>query len=241
MNCVNADLLRVLATLHGLGGDGVVSVRAGEGRRVLHISRGFLDSTESNFRSERLGDVLAAQGKLDPALIEPVAAEANRRGCLLGTQLLSDRLLTADELVAALGRQSLLRFEHALSMAGDVEIDRKAKVQPVLHQPVGGLIVMAFREKLPLIAVEEFLARRRGEPSHGGLGADPLGRLELHPAELRICRRLLAGESLQRVRARPGGADLAARMAGALVALELWPPGRSALGEAPPVTTYTWG
>lgn len=237
---INEDLLRVLAALHGQGGDASVTVRAGEGRRVLHFSRGYLVSGGSNFKSERLGDVLATLGKLDPVLIEPVAAEAKRKGRLLGDQLLADRLLKPDELVGALEQQCLFRFQHAFMMEGAVDVGPKAAIQPALHRQLGALVVATFREKLPFDAVERFLANRSGNATHGKLGADLLDRLELLPAELRICRRLAAGEPLHRVRTDAAASEQVARMAGALKALELWTPGASDADQTASGTTYTW-
>ncbi|MHB8875348.1 MAG: hypothetical protein ACYC8T_16810 [Myxococcaceae bacterium] len=232
MPCLNADLLRVLATLHERNGDGEVSVRAGEGLRVLHFTRGHFVSSESNYKSERLGNVLAAHGKLDEALIEPLAAEAKRRGRLFGHQLLVDHLLEAGEVAQAMEQQSLLRFEHALTMEGAVVLGPKTSGQPALHRPLGALVAAVFRETLPLATIEAFLASRLSGTLHGGLTADVLGRLELHPAELRICRRLAAGEPLPSVRAAAGASDLAARIAGALVALELGVLGAAAVHKA---------
>src|SRR4051794_32977981 len=115
---INADLLRALADLERSRGDAVVIIEANLERRMISVLRGEVVGADSSARGERLGELLAAAGKLDPALIAPLAAEAQRRGRLMGDQLLADGLLTPVDLVQMLESQVNLRFERALTFSG---------------------------------------------------------------------------------------------------------------------------
>ena len=222
MVAINAELLHELALLYQHGGDGLVTVQAGEAKRSLQVAQGHLVGAESNLKAERIGDMLAAAGKLDPDLVERIAAEARSKGRLFGDQLLADGLLQPTDLAAALENQALLRFEHALSMAGKVSVGPKATARPSLRLTVGSLVVAAFRAQLPVEAIETYTANHRGEPKRLLLTADGQAALKLLPAELRLCRRLAAQETLRALLEGLNSTEPVMRFVGALVALELW-------------------
>jgi hypothetical protein len=82
---VNIELLRVLGGCIASRSEATIVVAFEEVRRSLHIARSELLAVDSNFGPDRLGEILVAEGKLDPALVSPMAAEASRQGRLFAS------------------------------------------------------------------------------------------------------------------------------------------------------------
>jgi hypothetical protein len=210
---MNRMLTATLGSLHREAGSAVLRLRHGELERSLQILNGDLVAARSNVVSERLGSLLAAEGRLDAALIEPVAAEASRNKRLLGDQLVIDGLITPGDLAAVLERQTLGIFRRALMMAGDVQPFPVGAVQAVCHQPAAGLVVAAAREATGA-------PQTVPEPARLALPAEsePIRRLGLMPAETRVLRRLTAGATAAQLSDLPNP-DAARRLVAALHAL----------------------
>ena len=221
---LNRILLWVLMDLERRATSACVTVWAGKAKRVVHVQRGHLVGAESNLKPERLGDMLVSEGRLDPALLEPIAAEAARTKKLLGEQLVSDGLIPEGELLAALDRQVILRFGAALSMRGLVNVDPPRLLQPLLHLPMTVAVATAFRAAVPLAAIQGDL--ELPEDDHGPMLLDETGPalalLELGPAELRLVKRLASGERLDALLASGAPREPVLRLAGALRAVGLW-------------------
>lgn len=217
-------MLLAVSDLNRRAADGAVTVRArADGAsRVLHVARGCLIATESSVVGERLGNMLAAEGRLDPVLIEPVANEARRRGTLLGYQLITDGLMTPTDLASALERQARLRFESALASPGTVSLAAKAIAELVVKIPFGAAVAVAFRARINLRAIQDLIAERPRQVRALDLQEDVFSRLELGPSELRICRALASGQSLEQVISGSPAPDNVVRLVGVLVALGLW-------------------
>lgn len=197
-----------------------VTVQAGKARRTLHVERGLLVGADSNLKTERLGDMLVAEGALDAQLLEPIASQASKRGVLLGDQLVADGLLSAADLASALERQVGLRLGAALSMRGLVALDALRDVQHTMQTPVRVAIVSAFRRGVPLGAIEEQL-KHVSPATLAEVEQVPRGfeQLELGPAELRLARRLVAGEGVEALVSSGAPREPVVRLAGALHAL----------------------
>lgn len=222
MTTLNVFVLMVLADLERRRQGASVVIQRKEVRRIIHVSDGQLVLVDSNLKAERLGDMLAGEGLLDPVLIEPVAAEAAKHGKLLGDQLVIDGLLTASDLAQALERQVYFRLGAALAMRGEVRVEPLRPVKPVLRVPVAAALLTAFRHWVPLAAVEGHLADEDRERRTLDVSAPAFLRLELGPAELRFSRRLAAGETLDALFASGAPREPVLRLAGALSAAGLW-------------------
>lgn len=142
---LNRILVWVLMDLERREASASVTVQSGKAKRVVLVQRGQLIGAESNLKTERIGDMLVSEGLLDPALLEPVAAEAARRKTLLGEQLVADGLLSASDLVAALDRQVTFRLGAALAMRGVVTVEAAQPRQPSLQLPLTVAVAAAFR------------------------------------------------------------------------------------------------
>lgn len=213
-------LMLVLSDLHRRAGSATVTVRAGASERKLYIGQGHLLSADSDVVAERLGNMLATEGKLDPDLIEPVAAEARRRGTLLGSQLIADGLLTPAEVAAALERQVRFRFEFAVGTPGVVSVEELKPVPKIVKTPLGVALVALFRERLALEAVVALVSNRDRQLVQ--FNVQSVKELQLRPAELLICKRLAAGESFETVLEGAIAPEHVTRTVAILVALGLW-------------------
>jgi hypothetical protein len=219
---LNSVLMLVLADLERRAGSAHVVVTAGSDRRALHVASGELVRVDSNVVAERLGDMLAAEGRLDPVLIEPVANEAKKQGHLIGDQLVADGLLEPAELTAALERQVELRFASALFASGNVVVDAAREMPMMVSVPLGAAMMSAFRARVPLEAIEFHLADPDRETVALDLKSPAMTRLELGPAQLKVCNRLASGDTIDAMVATGIPREPALRLAGALNALRLW-------------------
>jgi hypothetical protein len=219
---LNVRLLQVIGELWRDSGEAAVSVDDGRERRTLHVLRGRLIGADSNITSELLGELLVSRGLLDPVLIAPMSAEAKRHGRLLGDQLLADKLLSSGELLSVLDHQAFLRFERALTMAGEVFVAGKAVVRAGLVQPLGPLTLRAFRERIPLDAVHAFHVGRGSPSGLLKLSQDVEHRLRLLPFELRLARDFSHGARMTQQRPADPASEVRLRFGAALMALELW-------------------
>jgi hypothetical protein len=221
---LNRIFLWTLIELEREQGSASVSVTSGTARRVVHVTRGQLVAAESNLKAERLGDMLVSEGLLDPLLIEPIAAEAARRKALLGEQLVQDGLLTPADLLLALDRQVTFRMGAALSMRGVVQVEPSRGPQPSVQVPLTVAIAGAFRQWVPLAAIENDLMFKDADEQPLPLDehAPAFASLELGPAELRVARRIARGEKLDAILASGQPREPVLRLAGALRAVGLW-------------------
>ncbi len=219
---LNSVLLLVIGDLARSSGSGSVTIRADSVTRALHVSRGSLVGADSNVDSERLGPLLAAEGRLDPALIEPMAAAARARNVLLGEQLVADGLLSVSEVTAAMERQSRMRFALTLATPGTVKVEPLVPGQRLTQLALGATLVELFRTGFDLDALGELIVHR--EPQSQALDpAEPLfQKLRLIPAEAKIAQRLISGDSLDDLFEGTGSPEQVMRLAASLVALGLW-------------------
>ena len=222
---LNRILLWVLMDLERREASACVAIQAGKARRLLHIQRGQLVASESNLKTERIGDMLVSEGLLDPVLLEPVAAEAARRKTLLGEQLVTDGLLSREDLLAAVDRQVVFRLGAALSMRGVVTVDTLSSAPTTLQVPLTAAVATAFRSWVPLAVIESELmasAEEDEEPMPLDESAPAFGLLELGPAELRLARKLAKGARLNELLESGAPREPVLRLAGALRAVGLW-------------------
>jgi hypothetical protein len=222
MFALNRILLFSLLDLDRRRESALVAVQSGQARRVVHVAGGQLVGSESNLKSERVGDMLVSEGLLDPVLLEPVATEAARKKVRLGDQMVLDGLLTAEELARALERQAVTRMGAALSMRGLVTLEPPRTFSRTADIPLRLALVAAFRKGVPLAAIEDQLRQPADGPAQlAGDAEQVLTALELGPAELRIARRLVAGESANVIILSGAPREPVLRLAGALRAIDL--------------------
>ena len=222
MFALNRTLLFSLLDLDRRRESALVTVQSGQARRVVHVASGQLVGAESNLKSERVGDLLVSEGLLDPVLLEPVATEAARKKVRLGDQMVLDGLLTADELDRALERQAVTRMGAALAMRGVVTLEPPRASTKTSDISLRLALVAAFRKGVPLAAIEDQLRQPADGPARlAGDAEQVLSALELGPAELRIARRLVAGESADVIILSGAPGEPVLRLAGALRAIEL--------------------
>lgn len=224
MPSLNTVLMLVVADLNRRQADATVKVLSlVDGcLRVLHIHHGCLIASHSSAVSERLGNMLVTEGKLDPVLLEPVAQEASRRGTLIGNQLVTDGLLTPAELESAVERQVRLRFENALATSGTVRVDPREELKSAVEIPLGAAVAVALRARIQLEPLRALIADRPTTPIALDLQSPDFNRLELGPSEARICRSLALAKPLDAVLAASPSRDSAERLVGLLVGLGLW-------------------
>ena len=216
-------LLLVLADLNRRSASAIITAEAGtSARRKLHVDKGILVATDSSLRVERLGDLLAAEGRLDPVLIEPVAEEARKNGKLIGDQLVADALLSPGDLAAALERQAILRFDAALGSHGLVTVGPLPPGPRMVRFDLGNAVMAFFRGAAALEDVAALVADRDDGSVPLDLDAPALKRLRLASAELRIARQRAAGESVNTLVANADCPEPIVRTAGALAGLGLW-------------------
>lgn len=223
MSFLNGPLLKQLANIRATNGDAELAIGEPPLKRVLFIRRGELLGGVSDYPDERVGALIAAEGKVDPALIDAIAKAAAAQGRMLGDALIGEGLLTPTDLAAVLERQSVLRFERALTMDGRVRSLKLGTVRGVIRKPVGALLVAFFRDRLSPEVVET-LAMFLPRSAFKLQGQDQeFSTLGLSPAELRVQRRLAQGESLLQMTEGPQG-DQALRLVLALTSLGLVVP-----------------
>jgi hypothetical protein len=222
LSTLNTMLLLVIADLNRRGADATVLIKSPESERTLHVAQGHLIGADSNVQSERLGDMLASEGRLNPDLVEPAAIAAARKGKLLGDQLIAIGMLSPLDVWNALERQVLFRFANAVSMSGSVSVAPKQPVKGVVRRPLGAAVVGLFRERLKIAPINQFLTDRPRNQVKLDISTSGFSRLELVPAELRVCRRLADGENLGQLLDGADAPENVLRIAAALVALGLW-------------------
>lgn len=222
---LNRILLWLLMDLERREVSACVTILAGKAKRVVQVQHGQLVGAESNLKSERLGDMLVSEGLLDSVLLEPVAAEAARRQTLLGEQLVTDGLLSAGDLRAALDRQVVFRMAAALSMRGIITSDPPRSMQSSMQVPLTVAVATAFRQWVPLAAIESELLASTEEDEEPVVLDDTtpaFALLELGPAELRLAKRLTRGERLGDLLESGAPREPVLRLAGALRATGMW-------------------
>ncbi len=222
---LNRILLWVLMDTERRGASATIVVSSGMARRALLVEKGELFAAESNLKAERIGDMLVAEGLLDPVLLEPVAAEAARQHTLLGTQLVKDGLMSIEDLQAALDRQVTYRLGAALSMRGQVTIEPSRLAVTNLRIPMTVAVTTAFRNWVPLAAIETDLmvsAEDDEEPMLLDDQSPKFAMIELGPAELRLAKKLTRGERMDDLIASGAPREPVLRLLGALRAVGLW-------------------
>ncbi|MBS2030925.1 MAG: hypothetical protein JST54_23680 [Deltaproteobacteria bacterium] len=196
---VNLDFVRASALLLEGGGTGRVVVSVGDAQRTAHVVRGYFVHATSNLPKDRIGDMLVAEKRLDPDLLEPIAAEAERLGLLFGDLLIIDGLLTPVELAEFLERQALARFERMMLMKGAVRVEQAAPGRPTTRRSVAALVMGLFREKVPFEAAESLALERL---RNAGTTAPRMQRVRdanLSTHERVLCKLLDGGASFQKV------------------------------------------
>ena len=169
MLVLNRILVLVLMELERRQRSACVTVQVAQTKRVLHVVEGYLVGVDSSLKAERLGDMLVGEGLLDEALLEPVAAEAARRGVLLGNQLVNDGLLTSGDLINALERQISFRTGSALSMRGLVTVEPPQHLGPAPVQvPLMVAVFGAIRGWVSLEVIEDLLCTPEEEQEPAG-------------------------------------------------------------------------
>lgn len=217
---LNRILVLALMDLDRRAKSACVTVHAGKARRIVHVLHGHVIGADSNLKAERIGEMLAKEGRLDAALVEPTAAEALRARMRVGEVLVRDGHLSADELAGALEKQVSLRLGETLTMRGLITIDAPRPVKPTLELRLATALTAAFRSSVPLAAIEDHLKllTELREPSTTipEDAAQLMANLELGPAELKISQRLVAGEALDELLASGMPREPVLRLAGAL-------------------------
>jgi len=196
---VNLDFVRASALLLEGSGSGRVIVSVGDAQRTAHVVRGHFVHATSNLPTDRIGDLLVEERRLDPDLLEPIAAEAERLGLLFGDLLIIDGLLTPVELAEFLERQALARFERMMLMKGAVRVEGAAPGRPTTRRSVAELVTGLFREKLPFEAAESLALERLRNPGSTLPRMKRLRDANLHDAERALCKQLDGGMSFQKV------------------------------------------
>ena len=82
--------------------------------------------------------------------------------------------------------------------------------------------MMAFRTRISVRSIQDLFAERPRQPMPLDLKGEVFSRLELGPSELRICRALAEGQTLEQVLSGSAAPDKVGRLIGVLVALGLW-------------------
>lgn len=219
MAVVNAQLLRVLATLWRTREQASVIVDSGRVKRTLHLAGGELISVDSTVTTERLGVQLAAEGRLDVELVVPLVRAARAANRFFGDELVAQGLLTVSDVARAVERQTLSRFDRALQMSGAISALHDKRVRPTYRAPLAAVVVSAFRSRLPLAIASAMVAGLN--PEHARLRGSEINpdELRLTVPEARCWRRLASGQDAAAVLDRANDGEVPVRLIAALIAL----------------------
>jgi hypothetical protein len=157
--------------------------------RHLFISRGKLGYARSTLKTERLGALLIAEGRVEPAALERLASKARAGGVSLGHVLVAEQVLSPAELAAWLERQIVAVFRAALGSSQEGAVLPVAEFVPVGQRMLGALVVDAYRDGV---------VPRRTPTLSLPLAADQaaLAEIGLRPAESRLVRQLASAQPL---------------------------------------------
>lgn len=219
MAAANAALLRTFTDLWLTRSNASVTIDSGRVCRTLHIQNGAFVGADSDVLTERLGVLLVADGKLDGALIEPIVQAARKTRRYFGDQIVSDGLVSGEDVVHALERQAHSRFDRSMQMTGEVHIGSLAQGRAIVSRSLPASVVASFRGRLPLDTATSLVATL--PPSHARLRTDlfAVEELELLGSELRYWRQLESGQDASAVLDRAPEYEVAIRLIAALVGL----------------------
>lgn len=96
----------LLHQAHGLRANGVLHLRHGEKRKEVELRDGRPAAVRSNLATERLGEWLLSEGRIEPAVLAESARRLLRGEGLLGQILVGMQVLSEEELGAALREQA---------------------------------------------------------------------------------------------------------------------------------------
>ncbi|MBS2029507.1 MAG: hypothetical protein JST54_16515 [Deltaproteobacteria bacterium] len=219
----NRDLLASLAEAHLTGVAQVLAVGTPGSKRELWVKSGSLVGTRSEFTEDRLGDLLAARGKLDPDLVGSIGAVAKASHVKLGELLILEELITAPDLAAALDEQVRVVFARALSTPGPVAVAEagSAATEHTVRFPIAETMLAAFRLDVPLEVASGFVHAMLEKVVKLRATTAQLDALKLRPAELRLVRQLGTGATGLATTDLPARTEQEIRLLGALLSLGL--------------------
>ncbi|MBS2027608.1 MAG: hypothetical protein JST54_06880 [Deltaproteobacteria bacterium] len=220
---MNRDVLACLAEAHLTGLAQVLEVGVPGAKRELWVRSGYLVGTRSELTEDRLGDLLAAQGRLDADLVGPIGALAKASHLRLGELLILEELITAADLAAALDDQARVVFVRALSTPGAATAMEAGTTltEHTVRFSIAETSLGAFRGGVPLEAVTEFVHAMLAKSVKLRATAAQLEALRLSPAELRLVRQLGTGAGGLAATDLPARSEQDIRLLGALLALGL--------------------
>lgn len=189
---------------------------AGASQRRFEAVAGVIVAFDSGLPTDGLLALLAAEGRIDSGLVQPLEAAARRRGLAAEYVLVEEKLVDLDEVGPALERAASSTFRRAILTPGPVAVSTGGGNRGAIRLPVAALVLGQFRS-LPLEDIRAYVGA-----GSGALRIDKsvdLSTLGLQPAELRVARQSGLFHTGGSSAGRPSDAEL--RLGGALLALGL--------------------
>ncbi|NNL85120.1 MAG: response regulator, partial [Myxococcales bacterium] len=153
----------VLHQLHGMRASGVLVLENGEEKRGIELSDGQLSSVQSNLRSECLGNLLAAAGKISWDVMHESLRRVKQGEGLQGQILLAMHMLDEEDLARALRQQADEKLFQAFAWSrGTYQFASgstlKTKNRLRLKRSVANAIMQGVRSRTPFEVIERFFA-----------------------------------------------------------------------------------
>ncbi len=153
----------VLHQLHGMRASGVLVLENGDEKRGIELSDGQLSSVQSNLRSECLGNLLAAAGKISWDVMHESLRRVKQGEGLQGQILLAMHMLDEEDLARALRQQADEKLFQAFAWArGSYQFASgaalKTKNRLRLKRSVANAIMQGVRSRTPFSVIERFFS-----------------------------------------------------------------------------------
>ncbi|MCD6499851.1 MAG: response regulator [Deltaproteobacteria bacterium] len=130
-NLKETEFARLLNELYRTAGTGALFLMKGKVKKILYLFEGRPVSVKSNLLQECLGQMLVQEGILTAEECARSLERMQESGRLQGTELVSMRLLTPQDLVEALQRQLKLKILQVFAwLEGEYQFKENAKVPP---------------------------------------------------------------------------------------------------------------
>jgi len=156
----------VLHHLHGMRASGVLLLQNGDERRGIEFSEGQLAAVQSNLRSECLGNLLAATGKISWDVMHESLRRVQGGEGLQGQILVAMHMLDEQDLAVALRNQAEEKLFQAFGwdrgrfhFTHGAALRNKNRLR--LKRSVGDSIMQGVRTRTPLGLIEAFFAENR--------------------------------------------------------------------------------
>jgi CheY-like chemotaxis protein len=157
----------LLHHLHGLRASGVLAVEDGsKKKKQIQLRDGVPVAVRSNLVNETLGELLVASGKITPDVLHESLLRVKRGEGLMGKVLVAMQMLDEADLAVALHRQAEEKLLEVFAWpAGLSKFHPGTRIKGnantlALKQSPANLILAGVRTRMPIAAIDRYLAER---------------------------------------------------------------------------------